>query len=278
MQGFEDDFKIVIHTDQPDYIRMVLEGLPLELRRISSASTYVALQNAHADAVAKAQIGDKVVLLNADIVISGNLLSACAKHFKDGKLAIVTSGIRTALSEGVTVPIGAKPAVLLNWAWEHRHRIIRDLEWGRGGSMLPTNLFFVRGDSVILHGFHLHPVAIHKVCPLPFQSTIDGDLLDFFSRDDIHVVTDPDDLSMLEISDPKRRFPCRSALMTASQVAGAMQSRASPMHRWLFDHRIIVRGSGKDRWDEGIVREVQHNLDKVGSRMVHRGLRKKRIK
>lgn len=252
--------KFVIHTDQPDRIYKALVGPPIDFKPVPNKPTYVALQNGHADAVRSAKPGDRIVLTNADLVFSGNLLARCAEHFAAGKQAVVLLGIRTNLT-APQPPAGAKPRGLLAWAWENRHQIIRDLEWPHGGSMLPTNLFWQAGSSVVARGFHLHPIAVVKHEGLDFQSTIDGDLLDRFPRESIHVVTDPDDCSMLEMSDPARRFPVRGHHFTPQLVAGAMRTRASETHRWLFEHRIGVLGNASDvTTDTGVADQILNML------------------
>jgi len=234
--------RFLIHTDQPDAARAALAGCEVEVRQVPNKSTYVALQESHADAVRRARVGDRVVLLNADLVVSNNFLARCMQHLDAGKDAVVLLGIRT--TAGPDVPAGMRPRELLAWAWAHRHQIIRDLEWPRGGSMIPTNLFFSgSGGSVVARGFHLHPAAIIKRADTKFSSTIDGDLLDCIPRSRIHVVVDPDDCAMLEVSAPERRFPVRGGLLTPGQVAASMRTRASPTHCWLFRHRITVCGS-----------------------------------
>jgi hypothetical protein len=235
--------KFLIHTNQPTPIERALAGYPVEIKPMSNKPTYIALQNGHADAVRQAEPGARVVLLNADLVVSGNFLTSCAAHLDAGMRAVVLLGIRTNLGSGAP-PIDAAPRALLEWAWAHRHQIIRDLEWPHGGSMLPTNLFWQSGDSIVARGFHLHPAAIVKHEGLDFHSTIDGDLLDRFPRESIKVITDPDDCSMLEMSDPVRRFPVRGQHFVPAMVAASMRTRASAMHRWLFTHRIVVCGSG----------------------------------
>ena len=249
--------KFLIHTDAPAAVQAALPGQQIEVRPVAAKSTYEALQNGHAEAVRCAAPGDRVVLLNADLVVSGNLLERCAEHAAAGVEAVVLLGIRTAAGPEKP-PAGAAPRDLLTWAWAHRHQIIRDLEWGRGGSMLPTNLFWEVGGSVVARGFHLHPVMIVKHPNTDFKSTIDGDLLDCFSRDKIRVVVDPDDCSMLEVSPPERRFPVRPDIMTVQGVAASMRSRASATHCWLFGaHRIGVCGSAEDvREDTAIAGEV----------------------
>lgn len=235
--------KFLIQTNHPAPIGRALEGFPVEMREVSNKPTYIALQNGHADAVREAAPGTRVVLLNADLVVSGNFLTSCAAHLDGGMQAVVLLGIRTNLGSG-TPPIDAAPRALLEWAWDHRHQIIRDLEWPHGGSMLPTNLFWQADGSVVARGLHLHPAAIIKGESTDFHSTIDGDLLDCFPREAIKVITDPDDCSMLEMSDPARRFPVRGQHFSPALVAGSMRTRASAMHRWLFTHRIVVCGDG----------------------------------
>lgn len=249
--------KFIIHTDAPERISAIFQGRCVDIRTVGQEPTYVALQEAHADAVRFAEPGDRVVLLNADLVVSGNLLTRCDEHFAAGKQAVVLLGIRTA--EGLErPPVGASSRALLMWAWAHRHQIIRDLEWPHGTSMLPTNLFFTDGASVVARGFHLHPAAIVKHAEIKFHSTIDGDLLDYFPREAIHVVTSPDDCSMLEVSPPERRFPVRhdGTGFRPTRIAASMSSRASVLHKWLVTHPIVVVGLPRDCGDAGIIEEI----------------------
>lgn len=277
--------KIVVHTTPADEeaIRAALpKSCEVQMLKIADESKYVSLQEAHAEALNMAPVGSRVVLLNADLVVSGNLFERCAAHFATGKCAVVLLGIRTTASQDANPPAGAAPRKLLAWAWEHRHQIIKDLEWPSGGSMIPTNLFFMSSDSVVARGFHLHPVAVVKYSDeVTCTSTIDGDLLDHFQYDKIHVVVDPDDCAMLEVSTPDRRFPVReSGGMTPQRVAASMATRASATHRWLFGHRIGVLGPVRDCGDGPVAREVLDILNMgvpavVGSRRGRdpRGLR-----
>lgn len=261
--------RFVLHTDGGGTVAAAaLQEFPVECRPVSSRPTYVTLQESHADALAQAEVGDRVVLLNADLVVSGNFLLRCREHLDVGRLAVVLMGIRTVATDQhppspEAPPIGAAPRDLLAWAWDHRHQIIRDLEWPHGGSLLPTNLFFAAGDSVVARGFHLHPAAVVRQEGTSFSSTIDGDLLDAYPRDRIHVVTSPDDCAMLEVSDAGRSFPKRDQHLTPALVAASMQSRASPMHRWLFTHRIVVRGTGREVADDAdVVRQTLEVLER----------------
>lgn len=255
LEGFDHQVRILIHTDMVDEMRHLWWGYNLEIRNVGKKPTYVTLQESHADAIQSARIDERVCLLNADIVISKNMFSHCEELMLAGKNAVVTSGIRTAFSKDLLYPIGEEPRKLLEWAWANRHQIIKDLEWGSGCSMLPTNLFFTSVGNVVLRGFHLHPIVVRKRGPISFISTIDGDLLEHFPKDSIHVVTSPDEVSMLEISPPERRFPVGRPL-TPVAVAASMKSRASMLHQWLFTHRIIIKGDGTGCNDEPVAKEV----------------------
>lgn len=259
--------RFVAYTDAPDAVQRALPDQAVEFRPFPRKPTYEALQLGHIEAVRAAAPGDRVVLLNADLVVSGNLLSRCAEHFAAGKQVVMLIGIRTVLGSG-TPPVDAAPRDLLAWAWDHRHQIIRDLEWPHGGSMLPTNLFWSAGESVVARAFHQHPVAIVKQENTSFRSTIDNDLPDCFPRDKMHVVTDPDDCAMLECSDPRRRFHVRGQQFTPALVAGAMRTRSTPTHWWLFEHRVVVRGTGREVvGDEEVARRILEILSRPPARV-----------
>lgn len=261
------DVKFLLHTNSPDEVASGLRGFAVECRPISNKPTYVALQEGHADAVRSAEPGDVVVLLNADLVVSGNLFERIDELIEvEAKRAVVLLGIRTAACVE-RPPVDAEPRDLLEWAWAHRHQIIRDLEYPDGGSMLPTNIFWSRGESTVARGFHLHPAAVVKEESTSFRSTIDGDLLDCYERGDIHVVTDPDDCALLEVSPPERRFPVGRRL-SVDAVARSMVTRASPMHRWLFEHRIAVRGDPRDVTDD--YKFADEILSRLGGSTFHR--------
>lgn len=248
--------RFLVHTTRADEAtaRAALPGAPVEAKYISNHPTYEALQSAHSEAVRAAAVGEHVVLLNADLVVSGNFLDACEGHLASGACAVVLLGIRTAIGADKP-PVGAAPRALLRWAWDHRHQIIRDLEVPSGASLLPTNLFFTAGSSTVARGFHLHPAAITKREDTSFRSTIDGDLLDCFPRELVHVVQSPDDCAMLEMSPPERRFPVRAGgSLSPNGVAASMRGRASATHCWLLTHRIGVVGGDADCGDDAFVR------------------------
>lgn len=247
--------RFVIHTDSPGALVGVLPGCDVEYRAVGAKPTYVALQESHADVMRIAAVGECVVLLNADLVISGNFLERAAEHVAAGKQAVVLLGVRTTDNPRARPPAGAAPRDLLAWAWEHRHQIIRDCEWPHGRTMLPTNLFWERGGSVVARAFHMHPVVVHKRAEINFHSTVDGDLLDHIPRDKIHVVADPDDCAMCEVSPPARRFPVGRHL-TPEAVALSMRPRASAMHCWLFGHRIMMVGDGANVDDGPTARDI----------------------
>src|SRR5688572_29174891 len=61
--------RILIHTDQPTYIGRMMVAGNVEFRRVP-ASSYIGLQMSHADAIASAEVGERIALLNADLIVS----------------------------------------------------------------------------------------------------------------------------------------------------------------------------------------------------------------
>lgn len=251
--------RLLIHTDSAEIIRPYVSRWPVEFRKVQGTS-YEGLTASHADAINTADIGERVGLLNADLILSRNLFARCEQHIQSGAKAVVMEGVRTFPTDE-PIPTGAHPREVLSWALAHRHVIIDDLEWGRGESNLTSKLFFYGpGDSCVCRAFHLHPIAIHKEREIRFKQTIDGDLLDTFDRSSIHVVTDADDMAMLEISDPARRAPLQRGPMTVDRVVAWARRKASPMHRWLFEHPIVIQGSGLGCGDAEVADDILNRL------------------
>jgi hypothetical protein len=87
------------------------------------------------------------------------------------------------------------------------------------------------------------------------RETVDLDLLERFERDEIHVVTDPAEMSFAEISGLDKAIPQGQELCINSVVRWAKQN-TTPIQRWLFGHRIVVSGTGDDHLDEAPATEI----------------------
>ncbi len=170
---------IVVHTDAPArFIKLSDELCRIECRPFTHHKEFhKALTAAHLDVIEKAKIGSIVILLNADIVPSIELVTFARRAF-NGENRIIASVAPRCLVTNEPPPVGAAAKDLLKWAWRNRHPVTEDLVWGRGKSTLPTMLFFEKGGEVTLHCFHLHPFALLKdERTLKFKGTIDDDVL-----------------------------------------------------------------------------------------------------
>jgi hypothetical protein len=259
-----DDPEILIYTDQPKQIEAALRGFRNQIRvPIWMHNMHRTLGACHKHALMKCKPGDLVALINADNIVSREVFAACEQQFARGKKLIACAGLRTNSSE--RPPIGENASRLLEWAWEHRHPWITECIWGSGRAEEPAVIHFVAGDSVVTHGFHLHPLAI-KIDgrDLRFRGpTIDDDLVERFRADEMHVVTDPREMALIEISPlDERKFRNREAPFSIADIrAWALQQwpngrmRANRTHRWFFRQPIRIRGED-DVGDHSICSEI----------------------
>ncbi len=261
------DARFIVHTDDAHYVRRLVPGA-LTLPVPKTETKYHDLGGCHRQAISQAAIGDHIAIINADHAVSVELFAACERRFATGKQLIMAAGTRTLFTQ--RPPIGARSRVLLDWAWANRHPVITDAIWGTGHSPSLSVIYFTEGsDEVIARAFHLHPVAFVRRAGLKFTGiTIDDGLVDAFPHDEIHVVTDADELAMAECSPIDYHFASRETAISlwaiarwAGKLKGTTPPRASAAHRWLFTHRIIIKGTGKEIGDTTVVNAVLGMLD-----------------
>ncbi len=245
---------LIIHTeDQRIYIAGYLlphDELDIEMRTPSYGKTHhVTYGNCHRDVIKSAKPGERVMLMNADIVVSRETFSACEQRFAEGKKLIVASATRCLFKPGVVPEIGAKSRELLAWSLEVKHPSVAECFWGVGHTMIPWAIYFKTSTGVVIRGFHLHPLAFIKQAGLTFKGTsLDEHLIEEFSKDEIHVVTSPDEFGLAELSPPAYLFKLDKS-MTEKSVYNWAVHRTTSRHRWLFEHRIVVSGTGEDQSD-----------------------------
>ena len=232
-----------VYTDQADRLRPLFDGFSVEFRDLPMhiEKVHPRFAACHQNAAYKAKSGDRLMLLCADMVVSRELFSACDARFEAGKKAVVCCATRTVGSP----PIGAKARELLRWTMKNAHPITKDLFWGTGKSACPWTVYFGSDEGITLRGFHLHPIAIVKDRTYSFEGTIDQDLLNALSHEEIHVVTSADELGIAEVTVGHRDDLGRHQHpMTLDSIANWASGRAAPIHRWLSSHSIIITGVG----------------------------------
>lgn len=261
LEPIRDRVRIVLHTDRADFAN-IFGDLPVDVRVPPERGAYeyhAAFANAHRQTLAEAAPGEMVAIQNADHVLSSECFIAAEKRFEQGKKLIVCAGPRTVGPIFEPAPV-MKAADLLDWAMHYAHTITQQSTYPNGQSGVSSVLYFRDGDNTIMRAFHLHPFAVLKDRELGFKGTVDADLCDRFDTSEIHVVTDPHELAMAEISPPHRRFALRPDAMTDDYLFWWGQKHASPMHWWFFMQRIVLQGDGSTDCDAVAERVVRRRF------------------
>jgi hypothetical protein len=255
------NIRFIIHTDEPRRIKQAI-GLPPHVHRVlplpkGIKSPHVMLGECHRAAIAHARRDECIAFISADTVPSIEVFEAAERRFVEGKRIIMMAGSRTL---GGRPPIGASSRDLLRWTMDNRHPIINACFWGSGHTSVPSLIFFERDDEIVLRAFHLHPFAVLKDRELSFKrKTIDADLPDAYTKEEIHVVTDADEAALAEMSPPAPHLKTGDPLNIETVVRWAKGS-ASPVHRWFFEQRIAICGKGEDIGDGVVCNEILQHL------------------
>jgi hypothetical protein len=237
--------RYVVQTDDPVAVATALAGYEMTLvpppTEIRARNPMRAMATAHAHGIQMARTNERVVLLNADIMVSTEAFVAMERQFRSGKKCIVTCGTRT-LPGFLGPPGPLRSRQLHAWSMRHPHPITMSCFWGSGKCHLPWGVYFREGKSIILRAFHLHPFAVVKDRPLKFDGTIDMDLADSYQHDEIHVVTDIDEMAIVEMSPKTKGLGDNPWNIDVGQILAWALRGARPMHWWNFRHRICVQG------------------------------------
>lgn len=199
---------------------------------------YISLSAAHWAVLRAASDGDRVLLLNADIVTSIETIRFAEERFAEGRRAIVSLGVR-ALWNG-DAPIGATAPELLDWCWKNLHPILQDCIWGKGCSSHPTTLVFTDGVNAQLHTFYLYPIMLVRDRKYQARKTIDDDLILNFRQEE-YVVCGNREIGLAELSDISRTVKRRERL-TVPVMARVVQRCYQARHIDSLRHGIRLTG------------------------------------
>lgn len=256
--GIKGKVRFVVHTDQPFVLDEALQGFGRRILPVpEGGNAWAKAGLANHEAIEFAAPGEAVAMINADMVPSREVFAAAERRFAEGRRLIMMAASRTL---GGEAPVGATSAELLDWTMEHRHPAIEECFWGTGRSVIPWAIYFEHGDDIVLRGFHLHPFALLKDRHINFKGTIDLDLPDNFRPAEIHLITERDEAAFAEISPPDRTFPLTPQPFDEADVARWASRQATPLHRWMFMQRIIIKGAGADHGDVAICNEISQAI------------------
>lgn len=249
------DARLVVHTDEPDRLRAAATKIPMELRPVPAGlRDFDCLSQAHREVLAMACHDDRVALLTADLVLSTGSLLFCENKLADGKRLIACAGIR-AIEEG-RIPNVTSGRKLLKWAWDHRHPIVQAATWPNGRLNDLSRIYFSHNGNVVARWCLPHPLALRvDGRQLSFAPTIDVNLINNFHESEIHLVIDPDEVAMVELS-PRNKFVGELGHRMKAKFENDQMLIPPGIQRWSFNHKIIICGHQIDCGDDPIVTKL----------------------
>lgn len=264
-EHLKEPVTLLLHTDNPALgDAWKATGRNMKVFGLAKADPFVMLSTAHRQAlsVGRSRSEVKVVLLTADMVISTNALTAARAHFRSGKRCFCVMGMRVNEPTEEQPPYNDSKA-LLEWGWERRHKMVRECTWPDGKSYDVWRMYFTNGENAICRLFLPHPLV---VIPhggrreLRFNPTIDVDLVNNFPVSQIHLVTRPEEASVVELSPPDKEFvwgePMISRYDTRGPSCPSFIPCIHPHRRHFFRQPIIIKGQHSDVGDGPVTARV----------------------
>jgi hypothetical protein len=256
---------LIAHTDAPDWLsRHRTPELAIETRPVPAGQQWFhCMSRAHRDVMRIAKPGEVVVLLTADMVISANTLTACRDALFGRHKKLVCCNATRVKDEGV-LPHGAGSRDLSEWGWSHRHAMAAACTWPDGRAADLSRVYFQAGPNVAARLWLAHPLALlADGRALPFMPTIDSDLVANFEPAEVHLVTSPDELAVIELSPPSKTSGSRDAdeppertdlPPLSKRYAG--QHLEHSIYRWMLAQRIVIVGTGEGCGDDEAVKGI----------------------
>ncbi len=252
--------RFIVFTDRPQDFANVHFAGDVDLHKFTAHSDniYTSYGGVDRHALELAEEDSNVALLPCDVIVSKEFFSACEKRFAEGKRAIVAHAARTLVAPE-NCPVGLSARGLLGWSLsrERRHPVTQGCVFGEGRNLVSWCTYWEGPQGTIARCFHMHPFAVVNDRVLWFdRETVDLDLLDRFTKDEIHVVVSADEMAFAEISGGEKVIPQMARPVSVGSIVSWAQRSTTPLQRHLFSHRIIVQGTGDDHLDEGPANEI----------------------
>ncbi len=158
-----------------------------------------------------ADAGAALIFLSPDIVMSEGTLGAVARRHASGSRAVVCAGLRLDRERFVTTlerrqgPHAIPARELVSMALKELHPFTRlHMVDGTHGPRRPVSAYWnVSGEGILARCFYMHPLMVD---PVRRDVMPDGTIDQHFvvhacpAREQIHVVTDSDELAVFEMS------------------------------------------------------------------------------
>lgn len=264
LEGIRRPATLRVYTDQPSVVRdawlQLNTGRRIDMFDVPGPDgSFESMSRCHRDTLDWGK-NDRVLLLTADMVVSREVLHTCEHQLNAGRQLVCCVALR-ALQDAPGIPVGVTGSDLLSWAWDNRHRMTRECTWPAGRSYDVWRMYFQEGEEVAARVFMPHPLAVApRGRRLAFRPTIDVNLVSNFSGAVTHMITDPGEGAVIELSPADKEFLETESMSTRMETRGpscpAFVRCTNKRHRFFFEKRVLIRGSGGDCGDEDVVRRM----------------------
>lgn len=234
--------RIIIYTDAPERF----SGLEAVRINTKTHSKHLLTSGCYTQSLA---FGHPIVPLAADMIASEGLLWALERAGKDADL-IVCPVLRAQADRFLPElpregPISLSPRTLCALALKHAHprQALQYLENLPARSQ-PTTIYRRQGGTVLARCFHMHPLLIRAPLGTILPEGIDRDHVGTVAMERTHVVTDSDELMVVDISerDYKWEPDYQHPLNPLEWARGHTKSR----HRWFFSHECYLHAGERE--------------------------------
>jgi len=269
--GSEPHAKYVIYTTPADagairsakVFKSLAATIPVVFQFISEEiiAPYETQADCFRRGVAMAEeAGAAIIFLKPDLVFAEGSFATLKRLAESGRDVVFVPGIRT-LKPHVAGTlrshyqsddiIRVAPRDLMRIALGHLHPLAYSSFWQeKQGDLVPANLYWRVGtEGIAARCFHLHPLLVypqrkHSI----FFGTEDDDYPSAAcpdaSRD--YVVTDSDELSVVELSDPNSSSSTGLRKGSVADAALWAEQYANARHRRLLDFRVRMHTGIRD--------------------------------
>lgn len=211
----------------------------------------MSMCHSHAVFLARAESANPV-FLSPDAIFADNALAAVRRAFDAGKRAVMI--ISTRLDRGGMLAelarlqpsngaLAIAPRDMVAMSLRHPHPLMTSVSWDQERSCQRNCgiVWNVPNEGVLLRTSHWHPLAVAPELTNPvINSVLDADLLRHanITAEQLHVVTDSDELAHFELSDLGygKEVIGAPGEMTAESVGSVVADTATPFHEDLLGY------------------------------------------
>ncbi len=231
-----------------------------------------------------------ILFMTPDAVFADGSLATVKRAAERGSDVIYAPSIRV-MKDSVAVTlirtfksgeaIGVPSRNLMRIALDNLHPLAHSSWWEEGdGGLVPATIYWrVADEGILAHCFHLHPLLVYpQKKGVKFFGTIDDDYVLAACPDSSRdvVVSDSDDVLMVDLSDPSRFFEKRFAKGSVRDTVRWAEQFTNLRHQKLFTTAIRLHAgiSEPQRWAKVeararcVVDEVMQRLNRPARQLL----------